>query len=179
MCTIDIKMIYEYRDGCVLRCRACVRECGVLEGKDRSGDCRREGRAACVCACVCVCFGATVNGEAIIPPAVLMDARFFRLRHSPEGAGFNLSRNTTSLQEAQPARLGQWRCRRAFGKTKKQKKPKPTSRLSPALTLQWSGNAVPRSKLALISRVCSPNARSIFRLKCSFLSLMCVTSFSS
>ena len=124
-------------------------------------------------------FGATVNGEAIIPPAVLMDARFFRLRHSPEGAGFNLSRNTTSLQEAQPARLGQWRCRRAFGKTKKQKKPKPTSRFSPALTLQWSGNAVPRSKLALISRVCSPNARSIFRLKCSFLSLMCVTSFSS
>ena len=83
---------------------------------------------------VCVCFGATVNGEAIIPPAVLMDARFFRLRHSPEGAGFNLSRNTTSLQEAQPARLGQWRCRRAFGKTKK-KKPKPTSRFSPALTL--------------------------------------------
>ena len=129
---------------------------------------------------VCVCFGATVNGEAIIPPAVLMDARFFRLRHSPEGAGLNLSRNTTSLQEAQPARLGQWRCRRAFGKTKKnKKKPKPTSRFSPALTLQWSGNAVPRSKLALISRVCSPNARSIFRLKCSFLSLMCVTSFSS
>ena len=128
---------------------------------------------------VCACFGATVNGEAIITPAVLMDARFFRLRHSPEGAGFNLSRNTTSLQDAQPARLGQWRCRRAFGKTKKQKKPKPTSRLSPALTLQWSGNAVPRSKLALISRVCSPNARSIFRLKCSFLSLMCVTSFSS
>ena len=66
------------------------------------------------CVRVCVCFGATVNGEAIIPPAVLMDARFFRLRHSPEGAGFNLSRNTTSLQEAQPARLGQWRCRRAF-----------------------------------------------------------------
>lgn len=129
---------------------------------------------------VCVCFGATVNGEAIIPPAVLMDARFFRLRHSPEGAGFNLSRNTTSLQEAQPARLGQWRCRRAFGKNqKKQKKPKPIFRFSPALTLQWSGNAVPRSKLALISRVCSPNARSIFRLKCSFLSLMCVTSFSS
>ena len=130
------------------------------------------------CACV-FGFGATVNGEAIIPPAVLMDARFFRLRHSPEGAGFNLSRNTTSLQEAQPARLGQWRCRRAFGKTKNQKKPKPTSRFSPALTLQWSGNAVPRSKLALISLVCSPNARSIFRLKCSFLSLMCVTSFSS
>ena len=128
---------------------------------------------------VCVCFGATVNGEAIIPPAVLMDARFFRLRHSPEGAGLNLSRNTTSLQEAQPARLGQWRCRRAFGKTKNQKNPKPTSRFSPALTLQWSGNAVPRSKLALISRVCSPNARSIFLLKCSFLSLMCVTSFSS
>lgn len=177
MCTIDIKMIYEYRDGCVLRCRACVRECGVLEGKDRSGDCHRErpGRV-----CVCVCFGATVNGEAIIPPAVLMDARFFRLRHSPEGAGFNLSRNTTSLQDAQPARLGQWRCRRAFGKNqKKQKKPKPIFRFSPALTLQWSGNAVPRSKLALISLVCSPNARSIFRLKCSFLSLMCVTSFSS
>ena len=69
-----------------------------------------------------VLCGATVNGEAIIPPAVLMDARFFRLRHSPEGAGFNLSRNTTSLQEAQPARLGQWRCRRAFGKTKKKTK---------------------------------------------------------
>ena len=132
------------------------------------------------CVRVCVCFGATVNGEAIIPPAVLMDARFFRLRHSPEGAGLNLSRNTTSLQEAQPARLGQWRCRRAFGKNqKKQKKTKTNLRFSPALTLQWSGNAVPRSKLALISRVCSPNARSIFRLKCSFLSLMCVTSFSS
>ena len=71
---------------------------------------------------VCVFgFGATVNGEAIIPPAVLMDARFFRLRHSPEGAGFNLSRNTTSLQDAQPARLGQWRCRREFGKPKKTK----------------------------------------------------------
>ena len=176
-------MIYECRDGRVLRCRACVLECGVLEGKDRWGDCRREGRAACACACVCVCvcvfgFGATVNGEAIIPPAVLMDARFFRLRHSPEGAGFNLSRNTTSLQEAQPARLGQWRCRRAFGKTQKKTQNRHVC-FSPALTLQWSGNAVPRSKLALISRVCSPNARSIFRLKCSFLSLMCVTSFSS
>lgn len=45
--------------------------------------------------------------------------------------------------------------------------------------LQWSGRAVPRSRFALISLVCSPYARSIFLLKCSLRSLMCVTSRSS
>lgn len=45
--------------------------------------------------------------------------------------------------------------------------------------LQCSGSAVPRSRFALISLVCWPNARSIFLLKCSLRSLMCVTSRSS
>ena len=45
--------------------------------------------------------------------------------------------------------------------------------------LQCSGRAVPRSRFALISLVCWPNARSIFLLKCSLRSLMCVTSLSS
>jgi len=176
MCTIDIKMIYECRDGCVLRRRACVRECGVLEGKDRSGDCRREGRAACVCVLWGDCkrrgyhSARRSDGRPVLSSAPL--ARRRRIKPFPE---YHLAARS-SASEARPMAVPSciWK------KPKKnKKKPKPIFRFSPALTLQWSGNAVPRSKLALISRVCSPNARSIFRLKCSFLSLMCVTSFSS
>jgi len=42
-----------------------------------------------------------------------------------------------------------------------------------------SGNAVPRSRLFLISNVYLPKARSIFLLKCSLRSLIESTSFSS
>lgn len=44
---------------------------------------------------------------------------------------------------------------------------------------QWSGNAVPRSRLALVSWVYCPKARSIFLLKWAFLSLMKSTSLSA
>ena len=173
--------MYECRDGCVLRRRAYVRECGVLEGKDRSGDCRceRPGRV-CVCVRVCVLWGdckrrgyhsaRRSDGRPVLSSAPLAQRR--RIKPFPE---YHLAARS-SASEARPMAVPSciWK------KPKKnQKKPKPIFCFSPALTLQWSGNAVPRSKLALISRVCSPNARSIFRLKCSFLSLMCVTSFSS
>ena len=82
-----------------------------------------------------------------------------------------------------PVRYGNGVCARREGKTRVARgygsSRKNALARSLDAPLQWSGRAVPRSRFALISLVCSPYARSIFLLKCSLRSLMCVTSRSS